>query len=263
MAILAGDDATGTTWQGLPFAPSAAPTSPGASASTRTRNRDRSLLLDHSPTATRSPSFWKKPACPIASSPSASARGEQFAPEFLKISPTTAFRPRRPGPADGGSRQRLRIRRHPLLSCGKDRPFPPRRPAGPQRNPAVAVLADGRPRPHGRPEPPFRPLRPGTDPLRHRALRPGDHPPLRRSRPPPRRPGMRRRRLFHRRHGDLPWIVPWQRQGSNSTTSPPRPLVRRPRRPPRRTAGYARAEAINPKPKPYDDEAKRVLFGIK
>lgn len=59
-----------------------------------------------------------------------------------------------------------------------------------------------------------------------------------------------------------PWIVPWEKQRQNLDDFPSlkrwfaamaaRPAVQR---------AYARAEEINPRPKPFDDEARRILFG--
>lgn len=59
-----------------------------------------------------------------------------------------------------------------------------------------------------------------------------------------------------------PWIVPWEKQGQNLDELPhlkrwfaamaARPAVQR---------AYARADEINPQPKPFDDEARRILFG--
>ena len=62
----------------------------------------------------------------------------------------------------------VRVRRHPAVPGRQEWPLHPRRPAWPQRGAAVAVLADGRPRPDGRPEPPLRPVRARADPLRDR-----------------------------------------------------------------------------------------------
>ncbi|MGE5491395.1 MAG: glutathione binding-like protein, partial [Actinomycetota bacterium] len=59
-----------------------------------------------------------------------------------------------------------------------------------------------------------------------------------------------------------PWIVPWEKQRQDLNYFPSlkrwfeamaaRPAVQR---------AYARAEEINPQPQPFDDQARRILFG--
>ena len=59
-----------------------------------------------------------------------------------------------------------------------------------------------------------------------------------------------------------PWIVPWEKQGQHLADFPhlqrwfaamaARPAVQR---------AYARAEEVNPRPQPFDAEARRILFG--
>ncbi|MBS1188592.1 MAG: Glutathione S-transferase [Rhodocyclaceae bacterium] len=59
-----------------------------------------------------------------------------------------------------------------------------------------------------------------------------------------------------------PWVVPWGKQGQRIEDFPhvqrwlaamaARPAVQR---------AYARAEEINPRPQPFDEEARRILFG--
>ncbi len=95
----------------------------------------------------------------------------------------------------------------PAPSCSISRKRPDASRQGPARapgNPAVAVLADGRAGADGRAEPPFQPLRPGEDSLRHRPVRQGKPRACTAFSTSAWRTALRRRRrLQHRRHGHL------------------------------------------------------------
>ena len=117
--------------------------------------------------------FLEETGLPYKIVPVNIGKGEQFQPDFLTISPNN----RMPGDrrSRAGRRRRadlgVRVRRDPGLSRREDRQVPADRAARPRRGDAVAVLADGRARADGRPEPPFPQLRAREDALRDRALR--------------------------------------------------------------------------------------------
>ncbi len=52
-------------------------------------------------------------------------------------------------------------------------------------------------------------------PVRHRSLPQRGQPPVRRNEQAACRSRLSGRRLFDRRHGEYPWVVPWERQGQN------------------------------------------------
>jgi GST-like protein len=92
-------------------------------------------------------------------------KGEQFQPDFLRIAPNNRI-PAIVDTAPAAAASRFRCS-SPARSCSTW----PKRPAascpptrGAHRHPAVAVLADGRPRADGRAEPPLHPVRPEVVP---------------------------------------------------------------------------------------------------
>ena len=121
----------------------------------------------------------------------------------------------------------------------------------------MAVLADGRTRPDGGSEPPFRRLCAGENSLRDRPLREGD---------------VLNKQLANHDYiageysiADMacyPWIVPYERQGQKLEDFPhlkrwfgemqTRPAVVR---------AYERAKEVQSAPAPFTPEEKAVLFG--
>jgi len=97
--------------------------------------------------------------------------GDQFKPEFLKISPNKPHpRHRRPRRARRQTAVAVRVGRDPALPRIQVRQIPARRPARALALPAVADVADGRSRADVRPGQSFPPLRQGKNRLRDRAL---------------------------------------------------------------------------------------------
>ena len=130
------------------------------------------------------------------------SKGEQFKPDFLKISPNNRMpaiidpaRPRRTADLD------LRVRRHPAISRPQDRQVLSERRAPARRSRAVAVLADGRRRPDGGAGASLQELRGGDADLRDQPLHQRGQPALRRDEPAAQGSRIHRRQIFHRRHG--------------------------------------------------------------
>ena len=128
--------------------------------------------------------FLEETGLPYTIKPINIGKGEQFAPEFLAISPNNRI----PAivdhaPPDGGAPLSLFESGAILLYlAGKTGRFYPADLRGRCECRAVAVLADGRAGADGRPEPPLRPLRAREDPVRDRPLREGDGPAVSRAR---------------------------------------------------------------------------------
>lgn len=138
--------------------------------------------------------FLEETGLPYAIHPINISQGDQFQADFLKVSPNNkipAIVDRQP--ADGGAPLSLFESGAILLYLAeKTGRFLAKDLRARQETLAVAVLADGRAGADGRAEPPFQPLRPGEDSLRHRPLRQGNRAPVRRSRPAPGGPRLRR-----------------------------------------------------------------------
>ena len=133
--------------------------------------------------------FLEEAGLPYTIKPVNIGKGDQFDPEFLKISPNNRI----PAivdhaPADGGKPISVFESGAILLYlAGKTGPVHPEGPARPGGNARMAHVADGRPRPHGRAEPPLRDLRAREAALRDRPLREGNIAALRRAQQAPRR----------------------------------------------------------------------------
>ena len=126
---------------------------------------------------------------PYVISPSTSARATSSSRSSWRSRPTTACRrssiPTGPGGKPISVFESGAILQYLGRKTGK---FYPADERAPRRGRAVAVLADGRPRPDGGPGPPFPQLRAGEDPVRHRPLHQRGEPALRRDEQAPRRP---------------------------------------------------------------------------
>ncbi len=116
--------------------------------------------------------FLEETGLPYRIIPVDIGKGDQFKPQFLAIAPNNRI----PAiidtaPADGGTALSV-FESGAILQyfSGEDRPIPACGYSQPRRGHAVAVLADGGSRPHGRTEPPFRAIRAGEDPVRGDAL---------------------------------------------------------------------------------------------
>ena len=165
-------------------------------------------------------------------------KGDQFKPEFLALSPNNRM-PAIVDPDGPGGKpiSIFEFGRHPAVPRPQDRQVLSGRGAGVRGGRAVAVLADGQPRPQLRPGAPLPQLRAGEDPIRHRPLHQRGAPALRRHERAAEGPRLSRRRLLDRRHGDLPLGAALQEPGpgpgrvpatsrsgsSASTTGPPWP----------------------------------------
>ncbi len=125
-------------------------------------------------------------------------KGEQFQPEFLKISPNN----RMPAIVDhepaGGKGPLSIFESGAILEylAEKYGKFMPRDVRG-----KYEVLADGRARTDVRTGKPLPPLRAGEDRVRHSAVHRRSQPPLRRDGHPVSRPRVPGRRVLDRRHG--------------------------------------------------------------
>ena len=130
------------------------------------------------------------------------SKGEQFNPDFLKISPNNRM-PAIVDPDGPGGRPISIFESGAILQYlgRKTGKFYPADERGARRGGAVAVLADGRARADGRAGAPFQELRGGDAHLRHQPLHQRGEPALRRDEHPPRGPRIHRRQIFHRRHG--------------------------------------------------------------
>ena len=210
--------------------------------------------------------FLEEAGLPYRIIPINIGKGEQFAPEFLKISPNNRIPALvDPTPADGG--EAVSVFESGAILCylaEKTGRFLPADPRGRSATLQWLFWQMGG----------LGPMAGQNHHFAHYAPEPIPYAIERYVRETTRLYGVLDRRLADREcvAGDYsiadmaiyPWIVPWQRQGQQLDDFPhlarwfaalaARPAVQR---------AYARAEAINPKPKPYDDEAKRVLFGIK
>ena len=210
--------------------------------------------------------FLEEAGLPYRIIPINIGKGEQFAPEFLKISPNNRIPALvDPTPADGG--KAVSVFESGAILCylaEKTGRFLPADPRGRSATLQWLFWQMGG----------LGPMAGQNHHFAHYAPEPIPYAIERYVRETTRLYGVLDRRLADREcvAGDYsiadmaiyPWIVPWQRQGQQLDDFPhlarwfaalaARPAVQR---------AYARAEAINPKPKPYDDEAKRVLFGIK
>lgn len=210
--------------------------------------------------------FLEEAGLPYRIIPINIGKGEQFAPEFLKISPNNRIPAIvDPAPADGG--EAVSVFESGAILCylaEKTGRFLPADPRGRSATLQWLFWQMGG----------LGPMAGQNHHFAHYAPEPIPYAIERYVRETTRLYGVLDRRLADREcvAGDYsiadmaiyPWIVPWQRQGQQLDDFPhlarwfaalaARPAVQR---------AYARAEAINPKPKPYDDEAKRVLFGIK
>ncbi len=210
--------------------------------------------------------FLEEAGLPYRIIPINIGKGEQFAPEFLKISPNNRIPALvDPAPADGG--EAVSVFESGAILCylaEKTGRFLPADPRGRSATLQWLFWQMGG----------LGPMAGQNHHFAHYAPEPIPYAIERYVRETTRLYGVLDRRLADREcvAGDYsiadmaiyPWIVPWQRQGQQLDDFPhlarwfaalaARPAVQR---------AYARAEAINPKPKPYDDEAKRVLFGIK
>lgn len=210
--------------------------------------------------------FLEEAGLPYRIIPINIGKGEQFAPEFLKISPNNRIPALvDPAPADGG--EAVSVFESGAILCylaEKTGRFLPADPRGRSATLQWLFWQMGG----------LGPMAGQNHHFAHYAPEPIPYAIERYVRETTRLYGVLDGRLADREcvAGDYsiadmaiyPWIVPWQRQRQKLDDFPhlarwfaalaARPAVQR---------AYARAEAINPKPKPYDDEAKRVLFGIK
>ena len=209
--------------------------------------------------------FLEEAGLPYKLFPVNIGKGEQFKAEFLAVSPNNRI----PAivdhePADGGKPISVFESGAILLYLAdKTGKFIAKDLRGRTEPHRMAVLADGRIGPDGRPVQSFRQLRAGETPLRDRPLPQRGQPPLRRDEQAARRPLLSRRRIFDRRHGLLSVGRSLGAPGQNIADFPhlkrwldaiaARDAVKR---------AYAKAKEVNPNPGGIRTaEERAILFG--
>ena len=149
--------------------------------------------------------FLEETGLPYKIFPINIGKGEQFAKDFLKISPNNRI----PAMVDHEPRGRrraagdVRVGRDAALSRRQDEEVHCAGSARTHRDDRMAVLADGQSRAELRTEQSLQQLRAGQDPVRDGPLSQRGEPALRRAQQAACRARIHRGRVFHRRHGEL------------------------------------------------------------